>query len=55
MHYGGGEELVRLVLRVYTDPTVELSTREYAMDLFDQLMKKSSWAAHKVLAEWDRK
>lgn len=55
MHYGGGEELVRLVLRVYADPTVELSTREYAMDLFDQLMEKSSWAAYKVLAEWDRR
>jgi|GEM_PF-1163505 len=55
MHYGGGEELVRLVLRVYTDPTVEVSTREHAMDVFDQLMEKSSWAAYKVLAEWDRR
>jgi len=55
MHYGGGEELVRLVLRVYTDPTIEMSTREYAMDLFDQLMEKSSWAAQRVLAEWDRR
>jgi hypothetical protein len=28
-----------------------MSTREYAMDLFDQLMEKSSWAAQRVLAE----
>ncbi|HJP93083.1 MAG TPA: hypothetical protein VJ875_14090 [Pyrinomonadaceae bacterium] len=51
---GSGEELVRLVLRVYTDPTVEASTRERAMDLFDRLMQVSLWAAQRVLAEWDR-
>jgi hypothetical protein len=54
MTYGGGEELVRLVLRVYTDPTVDSSTRERAMDLFDRLMQASSWAAQRVLSEWDR-
>jgi hypothetical protein len=41
-------------LRVYTDPTVESSTRECAMDLFDRLMQVSLWAAQRVLAEWDR-
>lgn len=51
----GGEELIRLVLRVYTDPTVDTATREEAMDLFDHLMEQSSWAAQKVLSEWDRR
>jgi len=54
INLGGGEELVRLVLRVYTDPTVEFSTRERAMDLFDRLMQVSLRSAQRVLAEWDR-
>lgn len=54
MNYGGGEELVRLVLRIYTDPTVETSTRGRAMDNFDRLMQASAWAAQRVLREWDR-
>ena len=33
LRFAGGEELIRLVLRVYIDPTVEKSTRELAMDL----------------------
>lgn len=55
IRFAGGEELIRLVLRVYTDPTVDKAIRENAMDLFDHLMEKSSWAAQKVLAEWDRR
>ena len=55
IRFSGGEELIRLVLRVYTDPTVGTATREDAMDLFDRLMENSSWAAQKVLREWDRR
>jgi hypothetical protein len=51
----GAEELIRVVLRVYTDPTVEDSTRERAMDLFDRLMEKFLRPAQKILGEWDRK
>jgi hypothetical protein len=55
IRFSGGEELIRLVLRVYTDPTADNATREDAMDLFDHLMEKASWAAQKVLSEWDRR
>jgi hypothetical protein len=54
INLGSGEELIRLVLRVYTDPTVNFSTRERAMDLFDRLLQVSLRAAQRVLAEWDR-
>ncbi|MBA2524769.1 MAG: ATP-binding protein [Pyrinomonadaceae bacterium] len=54
LHFAGGEELIRLVLLVYTDPTVNDSTRERAMDLFDRLMEKFLRPAQKVLQEWDR-
>jgi hypothetical protein len=54
LHFAGGEELIRLVLLVYTDPTVDDSIREWAMDLFDRLMEKFLRPAQKVLQEWDR-
>lgn len=54
LHFAGGEELIRLVLLVYTDPTVNDSIRERAMDLFDRLMEKFLRPAQKVLQEWDR-
>jgi hypothetical protein len=55
LRFAGGEELIRLVLRVYTDPTVEESTHEKAMDLFDRLLEKFSWSGQRVLQEWDRR
>ena len=55
LHFAGGEELIRLVLRVYTDPTVDGSTRAHAMDVFDQLMSKLWGPAQMVLKDWDRR
>lgn len=55
LRFAGGEELIRLVLRVYTDPTVKKSTHEKAMDLFDRLLEKFSWSGQRVLQEWDRR
>jgi hypothetical protein len=51
----GTEELIRLVLRIYTDPTVDDSLKEQAMDIFDALMQKHPWQAREVLTEWDRR
>ena len=50
----GGEELVRLVLRIYTDPSVDNVTRERALDDFDQLMDIFTGQAQMILGEWDR-
>jgi hypothetical protein len=50
----GGEELVRLVLRIYTDPSSG-TLRGRAMDVFDQLMSVYGGQAHAVLGEWDRR
>lgn len=55
MHFDASEKLIRLVINVYNDPTVETSTRERAMDLFDRLMEKFEKSAQTVLEEWDRK
>jgi hypothetical protein len=49
----GSEELVRLVIRIYTDPTADGLRRENATDLFDRLMGSSGYA-WRVLEEWDR-
>lgn len=51
----GGEKLIRLVLRTYTGPTVDGSTRRWAMDLFDRLMEHYTGAAQNALSEWDRR
>ena len=51
----GGEELTRLVLRIYNDPTIEEETSEHAMNVFDRLMERYSSQVHKVLMEWDRR
>lgn len=51
----GGDELVRLVLRAYTDPTATPETRTQAMDVFDRLMEHATYAAQQALAEWDRR
>lgn len=50
----GSEELIRITLRIYTDPTSGVLARTQAMDLFDRLMERSAFEAHKVLREWDR-
>lgn len=51
----GTEELIRLVLRIYTSPMVNTSLKKRAMDVFDLLMEKHSGEAQKVLTEWDRR
>jgi hypothetical protein len=55
LRFAGGEELIRLVLRVYTDPSIEKQTREHAMDVFDQLMERFMGPAQMILKEWDRR
>ena len=51
----GVEELIRLVLRVYADPTARGATRSRAMDVFDRLMVRHAGQAHAILEEWDRR
>ena len=51
----GVEELIRLVLRVYVDPTARSSTRSQAMDVFDRLMERHAGQAKAILEEWDRR
>ncbi len=51
----GIDDLIRLVLRIYTASTVTEDIQKIAMDLFDRLMKQFSGEAHKVLSEWDRR
>lgn len=50
----GGEYLVRLALRVHTDPFADATVRKRAMDLFDLLLDRYTWDADKVLSDWDR-
>jgi hypothetical protein len=50
----GSEELIRIILRIYTDPSSDVLIRNRAMDLFDGLMEFSAFEANKVLREWDR-
>jgi hypothetical protein len=52
--FSGGEDLVRLVLRIYTDPVADSGLRGRAITLFDQLMDRFSGYALAALAEWDR-
>ncbi len=49
-----GTDLIRLALRVYTDPLAEPSLRGRAMDLFDRLLVRYTWDAQQALSEWDR-
>lgn len=49
----GIEELLRLLLRIYTSPAVNDATKQEAWDTFDLQMPRSVGAANKVLAEWD--
>jgi len=49
----GVEDLIRLVLGIYNDPTTTAEIKNQTMNLFDQLMKHYTGEAYKVLAEWD--
>lgn len=51
----GIDDLIRLVLQIYTSSTVTEDIQEIAMDLFDRLMQQFSGEAYKVLEEWDRR
>lgn len=50
-----GEEFIRLVLRMETDPTSGPALRTRAIDVFDQLMERYGDFADEVLNEWDRR
>ncbi len=54
-YFAGGEELIRLVLRVYTDPLGGAGLREHSMNVFDQLLMRSPGPSQKVLQEFDRR
>ncbi len=51
----GSDELIRLVLRIYNDPTATDALRERTMDVFDRLMERYAGQAQQVLEEWDRR
>lgn len=51
--YRGGSDLIRIVLRIYTDPTADSLVRSRAMDVFDQLMERYGGEAQLILSEWD--
>ncbi len=51
----GSEKLIRLVLRIYNDPTATYTMRERAMDVFDRLMARYAGQAQQVLEEWDQR
>lgn len=51
----GGDKFVRLVLRIYTDPTADEMLRTHAMDIFDDLMERYTFEAQRALEEWDRR
>lgn len=48
-------DLVKLVLRLYTDPTADSQQRTQAMDVFDGLMERHSYQAQRALDEYDRR
>jgi hypothetical protein len=50
-----GEEFVRSVLRIYTDPLTDDVLRQHAMDMFDRLMERFPGQSQQVLDEWDRR
>ena len=51
----GGEQFVRLVLRIYTDPTADAAIKSRAMNAFDRLMEHYAYEARRALEEWDRR
>lgn len=50
-----GGKLVRLALRLYTDPTADQQLRTRAMGVFDGLMERHTYEAQTALAQWDRR
>ena len=52
--FAGGEQLVRLVLQVYTEHPSDGALRGQAIELFDHLMDRFAGYALAALAEWDR-
>lgn len=50
-----GDHFVRLVLRVYADPTNDDDIRRQAMDIFDHALEYNAFAAPLVLREWDQR
>ncbi|MEI7771132.1 MAG: hypothetical protein WCI67_14155 [Chloroflexales bacterium] len=53
--FHGGADLVRVVLRIYTDPTADTRLRTQAMNAFDRLMDRYSGPSQTILGEWDAK
>jgi hypothetical protein len=49
-----GEELIRVVLRIYADPGSTDAVRRSSMDVFDKLMERYAGWAYQILEEWDR-
>lgn len=49
------DKLVRLALRIYTDPIADSNLKERAMDVFDRLMEQHKYEAQRTLDEWDRR
>jgi hypothetical protein len=54
-YFRGGEELVRLVIRIHTSPLANETERKQAMDVFDKLMERFTINAQMVLQEWDQR
>ena len=55
LYYADGEALIRLVVRINTDPTADDAIRLRAMNLFDGLMGHYQGDAQRILDEWDRR
>ncbi len=55
MPFFSGDHFVRLVLRVYADPTTDDDTHHRAMDIFDRALEYNAFAAPLVLGEWDQR
>jgi hypothetical protein len=52
-YFHGSEHLIRLALRIYTDPLSDEPLRSHAMDAFDRLMERFARSAQRVLEQWD--
>ncbi len=46
---------MRLVLRIYTDPTADAAIESRAMDAFDRVMERYAYEAQRALEKWDRR
>lgn len=54
-YHRSGEYLIRLILRIYSDPSLTQNTQEAALDTFDSLMQNFPGDTIRVLNEWDRR